>query len=206
MEIKGQVFEEATSWHPRRLTRDNYFDTSIDLSLRQVLEPWGNFTASSPFQNMIQQDLLDENLFTLRLSRTDNEAGELILGGLPETLHQSRSEMIEVPLNHSQTGGGDEWWDFYTSGGWQIPAQSIFMDFDNKSIPIISSEHTAIVSSSHPFISLSDEAAEAANYAIGLVELFDWVDCETRIELPNMTFILGPGPEGLSIMLTPWDQ
>jgi saccharopepsin len=201
MEIKGQVFEEATSWHPLWLTRDDYFDTAIGLSLNRIAEPWGNFNASSPFQNMIQQDLLDKNMFTLRLSRTDNETGELILGGLPETLNSS--EMIEIPLNHSRKGGGDEWWDFYTSNGWQISAQNISMNLHNGSIPIMSSEHTAIVSSSYPYIALSKEAAAAANHAIGLEKLYDWVECETRMDLPNITFILGP--ERLGITLTPWD-
>lgn len=201
MEIKDQVFEEATAWHRGYITRDDYFDTALGLSLHQTSEEWGNFSAPSPFQNMVQQDLLDENIFALRLARTDDEIGELILGGLPEAL--DRNEMIEVPLNHSRDGGGDEWWDFFTSSGWQISAQSISMDFYNESVPVMSSERTAIVSSSHPYIALAEEDAAAANRAIGLVELDDWVDCETRADLPNVTFDLGP--ERLSITLTPWD-
>ncbi|KAF2187663.1 acid protease [Zopfia rhizophila CBS 207.26] len=201
MEIKGQVFEEATFWHRTYLTRDDLFDTALGLSLHRIADSWGNFSASGPFQNMIEQDLLHENIFTLTLPRVDREMGELTLGGLPESLDSC--EMIEVPLNHSRTGGGDEWWDFATSSGWQISAQSISMDSPSGSIPIMTSEHTAIISSSYPYISLPHDLAAAANHAIGLEELYDWVDCETRLNLPNMTFALGP--DGLSITLTPWD-
>lgn len=201
MEIKNQVFEEATFWHPTYVTRDDLFDTALGLSLHQTVEGWGNFTAQSPFQNMIEQHLLHENIFTLTYPRVDREMGELRLGGLPEGLDRGR--MIEIPLDHSRDGGGDDWWDFATSSGWQISVQSISMGSPSDSTPIMTSEQTAIVSSSYPYIALSDNDATAANYAIGLEELYDWVDCEARPNLPNMTFALGPN--GLNITLTPWD-
>jgi saccharopepsin len=205
MEINGQIFEEATFWHPYLLTRDDYFDTALGLSLYQTTEPWGNFTTLSPFQNMIKQGLLNENIFTLKLSRTDDESGELTLGGIPDNLY--RHPMIQVPLDYSRVGDGDESWEFYTSSGWQISTQSISTSFPNGSpngsTPIITSEHTAIISSSHPYISLPEDAAAVANHAIGLEELYDWVDCDTRQNLPNMAFALGP--ESSTITLTPWD-
>ncbi|KAF2116047.1 aspartic peptidase domain-containing protein [Lophiotrema nucula] len=201
MEIRNQVFEEALEWHPMWFTRDDYFDTALGLSLHQTPESWGNFSAQSPFQNMVQQNLLDENIFTLKLPRNDNETGELVLGGVPEIL--TRDKMIQIPLNHTRDGGGDEWWDFYTSSGWQVSTQRISMDSPNGSIPVLTAEHTAIVSSSYPYIALPDDAATIANHAIGLEELYDWVECETRPQLPNMTLGLGAGAP--SITLSPWD-
>ncbi|KAF2680364.1 acid protease [Lentithecium fluviatile CBS 122367] len=204
LHIKDQVFEEAIMWHPLWLTRDDYFDTALGLSLHQTFEPWSTFNASSPFQNMILQNLLDENVFALRLPRTDNETGELILGGSPELLR--RSDMIEVPLNHSRSNVDLVWWDYFSSSGWQVSAQKVSMrniSTGGEEVTILTGEYTAIISSSYPYIALPDEAARAANHAIGLEELYDWVNCDTRADLPILTIALGP--EGREVRLTPWD-
>jgi hypothetical protein len=116
MEIKDQIFEEATVGHPDVGTADHLFDNALGLSLfpSHSSDRPNDFMATSPFQNMIEQKLLDRNMFSLRFGRTDQEAGKLVLGGLPQEL--KGIDMDEVPLHHSQNSS-DYPWDYWTKNG-----------------------------------------------------------------------------------------
>ncbi|KAF2180780.1 acid protease [Zopfia rhizophila CBS 207.26] len=189
MEIKGQIFEEATIWHPDISTRDDLFDTALGLALfpaRNGDRP-GDFSASSPFHNMIQQKLLDENIVSLKLARTDNETGEMVLGGLPQNLR--REELIKVSLDHSKTDDSDHIWRYYTMNGWQVSVESMSMAFNRSeaSTPVLEKSQIAV----HIIIVSMDW------------HVFDWIDCEERQNLPNWTIVFGPDEQ--AITLTPWD-
>jgi hypothetical protein len=206
MEIKGQVFEEATSWHPDIGTPDHLFDTALGLALFPARSGWGgqeDLSAPSPFHNMIQQRVLDENNVSLKFGRTDKEIGEITLGGLPQNIR--REEMIEVPLNHSKTDDSDDLWRYYTMNGWQVPVQSMSMASNSSgaSIPVLEIPQIAVVASSFPWIGLPDKVAEKIHESIGINQVFDWIDCNKRPLLPNWTVAFGP--DGQTITLTPWD-
>lgn len=85
LEIKHQTFEEATEWNPGMLTSEELFDTVLGLALYSTFDIWGNFTAPGPFQNMIQQGLLKENMFSLALPIHENDVGEINLVGYRTT-------------------------------------------------------------------------------------------------------------------------
>jgi hypothetical protein len=187
MEIKGQLFEEATKMHPDVSTRDDLFDTALGLSLfptRNGDFP-EDFSAPSPFHNMIQQGLLDANIFSLKLARSDKEHGEIVLGGLPPNLQ--REKMIEVPLDHSKTDDSDHVWRFYTMNGWQVSVKNMSMGFNgsNCTTPILEEPQIAVISSSFPWIGIPDKVAEEIHTAIGIRHVFDWIDCDERENLPN---------------------
>ncbi|KAF2183623.1 acid protease [Zopfia rhizophila CBS 207.26] len=205
MEIKGQLFEEATIWNPDIGTRNDLFDTALGLALSPTRSGMrqDDFTASSPFHNMMQQKLLDENIVSLKFGRTDKEIGEMVLGGLPQNLR--REEMIEVPLDHSKTDDSDHVWRFYTMNGWQVSVQSMLMASNSSeaSIPVLEIPQIAVISSSFPWIGVPDKVAERIHKAIGINYVFDWIDCDTRPHLPNWTIAFGP--DGQIITLTPWD-
>lgn len=205
MEIKRQIFEEVTEWHPDIGTRDDLFDTALGLSLFQTSSGRSKreFAGTSPFQNMMYQKLLDRNIVSITYSRSDQELGELMLGGMPA--HLRREEMIEVPLDHTKMDDSDEVWRHYTHTGWQIPLKDMSMtpNNSNTTIPVLDIPQTAVISSSFPWIGLPDEAAEKIHEAIGLKMVFDWIDCDKRSELPNWT--LQFGSDGQTITLTPWD-
>ncbi|KAF2178964.1 acid protease [Zopfia rhizophila CBS 207.26] len=186
LEITNQVFEEATQWHPGYLTSDYLFDTVLGLALHPTYDEWGNFSAPGPFQNLIKQQLLRENIFSLTLPRTDNERGEIVFGGLPENV--TREGLIEVPLNDTRRGEGDDLWDFYTSNGWQVLVENIAMTpaSSKKFLPILAKQHIAVVTSSYPYIGLPEEAAKKANQFIGLNNGGTWVNCNTRSSLPDI--------------------
>lgn len=46
---------------------------------------------------MMRQNLLDENIFTITLPRSENERGEIIFGALPDNV--TRADLTEVPLD-----------------------------------------------------------------------------------------------------------
>ncbi|KAF1960894.1 hypothetical protein CC80DRAFT_489127 [Byssothecium circinans] len=76
------------------MTDDRKFDTVLGLALYES-EGSSNFSAPGPFQQMISQGLLRENFFSLTLPRTDDENGEIVFGGFPETVER------------------DRWWEFF---------------------------------------------------------------------------------------------
>ncbi|KAF2113634.1 aspartic peptidase domain-containing protein [Lophiotrema nucula] len=206
LEVKEQLFEEAVAWHGDVGTYDAVFDTVLGLSLFPTLDGYRNtnFTTVSPFQNMMKQTLLDENVFTLQYPRTDQERGSITFGGLPPGLQ--RDEMIEVPLNNNETNDSDHIWRYYTMNGWQVSMDSMSMtsNVSENSTAVLDAPQIAIVSSSFPWIGLPDDAAEKIHKAIGLKHAFDWLDCEKRADLPNWTVTFGSDP-ALEITLTPWD-
>lgn len=191
LEIKNQIFEEATQWHPGLLTSDELFDTVLGLALYPTWDDWGNFSAPGPFQNLIKQQLLKENVFSLTLPRTDddNERGEIVFGGLPENV--TREDLIEVPLNDTRGVEGDPRWDSYTSNGWQVLVESISI----TPASILVEQHIAVVTTSYPYIGLPEKAAKKANQLIGLRDGGTWVDCSTRSSLPDLVIAFGAEKE-----------
>lgn len=205
METKRQMFEEATKWHPDIGTRNDLFDTALGLALFPTRSGDGpkDFSASSPFENMMEQKLLDKNVISLKLGRTDQEASEIVLGGLPRNVR--RKDMREVPLDHNKTDDSDHVWRYHTMNGWQVPVKSMSMALNKSgtSITVLDNPQTAVISSSFPWIGLPDEVAKKIHKTLGIKWVFEWVDCKERPNLPNWTIAFGP--DGQSITLTPWD-
>jgi hypothetical protein len=207
IEIKAHLFQEVLQWRPDYGTNEEFWDTALGLALFPTpnRDLYGTFTASSSFQHMIEQRLLEESSFTLQLPRRDDEIGVMSLGSLPAGV--SRKDMIEVPLTAPIENGIDEdgldFWDHYTMSGWSINIASMSMvsNYSMISIPI-DGPRFAVVSSSFPWIAMTDEAALAANRAIGLEYVWDWLNCSKREELPDLEVKFG---ENKTIILTPWD-
>ncbi|KAH8723928.1 aspartic peptidase domain-containing protein [Phaeosphaeriaceae sp. PMI808] len=208
MEIKRHIFQEATTLSPVPGTAIYLFDTALGLSLfptRNGAVKYDYFAAPSTLQHMVQQNLLDENIVSLKFCRTDLEAGEMILGGLPPNLR--REEMIEVPLNHSKIDDSDHFWRYYTQNGWQVSVQNMSMTSNNFEayFPVLKKPKIAVIASAFPWVGLPNDAVEMINAAIGVGVRtnFAWVDCNKRPRLPNWTIEFGP--DGQTITLTPWD-
>lgn len=54
-----------------------------------------------------------------------------------------------------------------------------------NSTTVLNTPQIAVVSSSFPWIGLPDEAAEEIHRVLGLKQVFDWLDCERRKDLPD---------------------
>jgi hypothetical protein len=70
----------------------------------------------SPLQNIVNHGLLDRKVFTLKLPRTDEEFGELVLGDVDASYAQSS---ITLPLTKVE-GGHYTPFSFLASAGWQV--------------------------------------------------------------------------------------
>ncbi|KAF2823292.1 acid protease [Ophiobolus disseminans] len=130
--------------------------------------------------------------------------GELSFGALPHNV--TRSELIEVPLNNTRRGAGDELWDFYMSNGWQVGVRNVSMTTsfrEEELLPVLEDfRHIAVISTSYPYIGLPLKAVCKAEALMGLADRHTWVDCATRSSLPDLVFDFGPRKR---ITLTPTD-
>jgi saccharopepsin len=115
LELHNQTFESVTYWWPNPYERDDLYDTVLGLALRDM--EIDNTTLRSPslFQAMLEEKVLDDPLFTLRLSRRDEEIGELTLGGIPDYI--DKHNLVEIPLTQNYDGGDSMTMRFYSSNG-----------------------------------------------------------------------------------------
>ncbi|KAH7130029.1 aspartic peptidase domain-containing protein [Dendryphion nanum] len=202
LQIPNQTFLEATRWHPGSFTSDQFFDTVLGLALYAANDSWGNFSAPGPFQNMINQQVMKENVFSLTLPRNDDERGEIVFGGMPGNI--TRKDLVEIPVNNTRVGEGDSLWDFYTSSGWQISVHNITMMslISGELISVLVEPHIAIIASALPYIALPEKAAKKVDELIGLTNGGTWVNCTTRSSLPEFMLTFDAGKW---IRLTAWD-
>ena len=202
VEIKNQIFEEATIWRPVPLFWDDLLDSALGLARLPLNFSDSTIKARNPFQNMISHNLLERNVFSLRLARTDKEKGELVFGSVDKDLYAG--DLMRFPATNV-TCGDNEAIAAYSSSGWQIPVQSISLSSNSSSGPLhaLLPNYTAILSTDFPHIGLPRGLAQQLTEHCGASVELSALSCEERILLPNLTVILGPDRQ--EIDLTPWD-
>ena len=101
----------------------------------------------------MEQRLLGRNLFSLSLSRTDEEKGELIFGTVDTNLYTG--DLISIPVSNV-TDGTDELSKYCLSCGWQLPVQSISIGANSTSSAIYAdlANYTAVFATNIPYIGL----------------------------------------------------
>lgn len=154
LDVIGMLFEEATSLLPGVMYHGKIFDSVPGLALGNVKYAKN---IMSPLSTMMAQRLLDENLFSLRISRGDNDGpGELTLGGMNEDLYTC--DLITMPI----TNGSSRW----ALGKWQMEARLLTVG-DGKVINQIFDHHMAVLETASPFIFVEPPVAEDFNKLIG---------------------------------------
>jgi saccharopepsin len=200
LKIENQTFESVAHWWPYPFERDDLYDSVLGLSLRDIEQEDTTLQTPSLFQSMLSQGLLDDPLFTLRLSRKDEEVGELTLGGIPKYI--DRDQLATIPLTQNFDAGDSEQMRFYSSNGWQVALEGLAISDDTLSHEnVLSSNYTAVISTSSPWMVFPWNDTKAIWSKIGFGE--DDVPCDARAGLPNITFRFG-SPEQ-QVTLTPWD-
>src|SRR6266536_3051360 len=140
-EIKSQFFGEA-----RRINRNlpsfgnEGWDGILGLSPSNEASDLGT---ASPFQNMVAQELLDWNLFSLKLPRGSSDPGEILFGGIDESMYTGKLKNLPlVPYNP----------DKYQCirGRWIVPASGIGVGSGFASL----NGYLATIETDYPFISL----------------------------------------------------
>lgn len=199
--IKNMLFEEATITEKESCMFCNQFDTVLPLGPFNASNP-RNFM--SPIAQLISQTLLDENVFSMLLSRgeTDNP-GQLVLGGLvDEEFYEG--EFITIPTTNlptPQPAGTPETW--IKGDKWKVEAQSLSLG-DGSVIDLQFKNSTvAVIDTEYPFIIIPASVAHEINKILDAEFWcpFAWVDCKKRSEMPDITIVLA----GQKFVLTAYD-
>ena len=140
---------------------------------------------------MISQNLLDDNVFSLRLARGDKEKGELVFGVLDKDLYTG--DLMSFPAT-DVTCGDNEAIAVYSSTGWQIAVESLSLSSNSSSGPLHASfsHYTAMLSTEYPYIALPSSLAQQFTEHCGVAMTLIALICEERSLLPNLTVTLGP--------------
>lgn len=201
LQMDNQLFESVTKWKTFPTGPDRFFDTVIGLALRDIKADDTTMPTTSLFQSMINSRSLDHRLFTLRLSRTDEDPGELVLGGIPDYI--DKDELVDIPLTSNYDGGEGRGMRYLASNGGQVALNNITISSGGNSThqPLLTRGYTAVLSTSYPWIVFPWKETEAIWEQLGFEG--GQVPCEARAQLPNITFAFGPDEK--KITLTPWD-
>jgi hypothetical protein len=175
-----------------------HWDASWDglLGLAPSNENSDSLDLMNPLQNMVAQNLLDRNLFSLKLPRGADGRGEILFG---EIDHDSYvGELKSLPLlpydeNHSEE----------IMGRWTVPASKLnigdgSLDFEGG---------VAVFETDFPFIGLPESYVMLVDQYLGMDNAGkSWdhlrsIDCSKRKLLGNITITLGEE----DFVISPWE-
>jgi hypothetical protein len=194
LEVKDQVFEEATSLKPSPFYYGHKMDSVLGLSRLSIASPESKLESASPPQNIFGRNILSKNLFSLELSKTTPRIdGEIMFGDInPELLE---GELMSVPIT-STSANGKQPLEVILDTGWQVAAHSLSFDTGPKAIHADLSGYTAAFLTNFPWISLPEPLALRLQDRCGGDD--DWmgnVNCAKRDELPDVKIRLRPNGE-----------
>ena len=151
IQVEYEFFEEATKFDISALdffAEDGgwWYDASLPLSRKTVHDDKvSSIQRSSPFMNMVSEDLLVRNEFTLKLPRKTHETGSLMLG------HRGDGHDVRTATALPLTPEDRTQW-LSRSGGWQV--EPVFLGFSSGPDVIYYDleGYTAIISSFGPWL------------------------------------------------------
>lgn len=188
LRVDNQTFEEAAHWGA-----PDWYPVDCVLGLARCRyngSEISTITAKSPLHNIIDQNSLEQNVFALKLPRTDGEGGELVLGGFDE---QYSSSLLTIPVTN--VTGGDNI-AFVVASGWQVAVTAISLSAtksNGQPLDIPLPGYTALVSNYFDLISIPWSIVKQILEHMG----FDFVDylidlpCDRRKDLPDLTVSFG---------------
>ena len=171
--------------------------------------PLGPYNASyplnfmSPVAQLVERNLLDDNIFSLRLSRgiTDTD-GQLVLGGIvDEDLYDGKFITIRL-TNQTHDPGSD---DRIVAGdnNWKVFAESLTFENGSGISLDFKSPTIAELDAAYPWIVLPQSLGESLNDFME-AEYWGpmaWVNCSKRSTFPHVTIVLA----GQKFVLSPFD-
>ncbi|EMC95927.1 hypothetical protein BAUCODRAFT_34686 [Baudoinia panamericana UAMH 10762] len=180
LSIKNQLFAEATS-EPGLAFAFGRFDGIMGLgydtiSVNHIVPP---------FYNMINQGLIDEQVFAFYLSDTNKgDESEATFGGIDESHYEGK--MTKIPLRRKAY--------------WEVDLDAI--TFGDQTAEIDSTG--AILDTGTSLIALPTTLAELLNREIGAKKSYNGqytIECNKRDSLPDLTFTL----TGYNFTIGPYD-
>lgn len=153
---------------------------------------------------MVQQKKLQRNLFSLKLSSSLDQDGEIMFGGVNHDLFTG--ELMSLPTTNitmPQNPASDPFIREAFNSGWQVAAHSISFDSTQASVE----GYTAIFSTKWPWVQLPYELSKAIDKAFSENSAPGYsgaMDCTNLGILPDLVVRLGV--EGnVTLVISPWD-
>ncbi|KAI9770478.1 MAG: Vacuolar protease A [Geoglossum umbratile] len=160
--------------------------------------PWSKWeypNVPNTLSLLLSNNLLPEPLFSIKIPRTPDDEGELLLGGTNPALYTP--PLVTLPIKNL-TGEARSWFP----DAWTVAASHVSFD---TAIPIhwpLSENHVALIDSAIPWLILPSALSRVLTAAIGAERGPYWfsnIPCSRRGELPSLTFSLGPDGRNFSI-------
>jgi len=173
LEVKKQDFAESTK-EPGLAFAFGKFDGILGLAYDTIAV----LHTTPPFYNMINQGLLDQNLFTFYLGNADDgegaSGGEAVFGGIDEKHYEGK--ITYAPVRRK--------------GYWEVELSKV--KFGDETMEL---ENTgAAIDTGTSLIALPTDVAEIINKEIGATKSWNGqytVDCAKIADLPPLTFTFG---------------
>lgn len=153
---------------------------------------------NSPFRNLVTQNLLDHNVFSLWLPRDAIEQGELMLGGSNPGIYQGEFRSVPWLTSTENPTNATAW----LSGRYRVAANAI----DIGSATTRLDGYEAVLETDYPLIGLPrvmmDRIHHHLNFTLaGGPDMPLAIACQDRALLPNITITLA----NHEFTLTPFD-
>lgn len=189
IQVKDQPFLAATTVQPIGLSWDDF--SIIHGTIGLTPSSAGSVLKHpSPFMLMVQDRLLDQNLFSMRL----REPSELIVGAIDHELFTG--DLVQIPLTN-KTGR------YALTGSWQTEAHYLTLGSE-PDIRMSLAGYTASFSTRSPYMLLPDKLVMDFLQILQFEDIMflpPSVACEQRLVMPDLTINLA----GKNFTLTPYD-
>eukprot|EP00918_Siedleckia_nematoides_P029008 GHVU01062316.1.p1 GENE.GHVU01062316.1~~GHVU01062316.1.p1 ORF type:complete len:318 (+),score=31.67 GHVU01062316.1:278-1231(+) len=167
--IPNQLFAEATK-EPGLAFAFGKFDGILGLAYDTIAVNH----IPPPFYSMVDQELVDEPVFSFRLGSSESDGGEICFGGVDDSAYTG--SITYVPLRRKAY--------------WEVELEKI--TFGDEELEL---EQTgAAIDTGTSLIALPTDLAEMINNQIGATKSWNGqytVDCATVPSLPDLTFHFG---------------
>jgi len=177
LKIKNQLFAEVTN-EPGLAFAFGRFDGILGLGYDTISVN----KIPPPFYSMVDQKLIDEPVFAFYLGDTSDES-EAIFGGIDDSHYTGK--LTTIPLRRKAY--------------WEVTLDSLTFGGETADMDM-----GAILDTGTSLIALPSTIAELLNNQIGAKKGFTGqytVECDTRDNLPELTFTLG----GTNFTIGPYD-
>jgi len=171
--VKGQLFAEVSkvSFGPLNIAfAAGKFDGLLGLGFKNISQ----YGIPTPFENMMDQKLITENVFAFYLQGDASQEGELVFGGIDKSHYTG--ELVDVPL--------------ISETYWEVSLDA--MKFGGS--PVISAPQKAIIDSGTSLLAGPKDAVAALAKQVGATSIAGKeyvIDCKKTASLPDLEVTLG---------------
>ncbi|KAN0089063.1 acid protease [Hyaloscypha variabilis] len=183
--IETQIFGEMEEMERYLPWSEESWDGALGLAP-------GSGSEMGVLNNLMNQGLLDKNVFSLRLPRGRGERGEILFGDVDHDLYVGNLKSLQLVEEEK--------------GRWAVAATGLSVN-DREGLVLELNGGTAVFETDFPFIGLPEKYVRILDKKLGMKNAgkeWGWVrsvDCSRRKLMQNITIGLG----GEEFVVSPWE-